>query len=288
MVGVSTSLFRQVLSFVWSGILILVLTLFVQGIWTGLVVANLKTSSRFPWAVVVMALLLWLTWQYLNGKGWPQSTSEARRRNLRATPLSGRVFGCAVLAGVLSIIALTGFWIVLFQLAKVPGNALPNLSQYTRLTVALMLLMASVVGAIVEEAGFRGYFQGLLERSINGPAAIFVAALVMAPGHALTQGFVWPTLVFYLFVDVMLGLIAYLTKSILPGITVHAIGLITFFSLVWPNDARRLKGTGAGDAWLWIHAAQTIIFTALAIIAFKRLMRTKPMMESRATATSVR
>ena len=288
MVGVSTSLLRQVLSFVWSGILILVLTLFVQGIWTGLVVTNLNTSSRFPWAVVVMALLLWLMWQYLNGKGWPRSTSEARRRNLRATPLSGRVFGWAVLAGVLSIVALAGFWIVLFQLAKVPGNGLPNLSQYPRLTVGLMLAMASVVGAVVEEAGFRGYFQGLLERSINGPTAILVAALVMAPGHALTQGFVWPTLVFYLFVDVMLGLIAYLTKSILPGITVHAIGLITFFSLVWPNDARRLKGTGSGDAWLWIHAAQTIIFTALAIIAFKRLMRTKPMMESRATATSVR
>jgi len=59
---------------------------------------------------------------------------------------------------------------------------------------------------------------------------------------------VWPTLVFYLFVDLMLGVMVNLTKSIRPGILVHAIGLLTFFTLVWPNDAaRRLIGNGAGD-----------------------------------------
>lgn len=265
--------FRRILTVVWSGILILFLTLFVQGIWTGLLVANLATSPGVPWAVILMGLVLWLLWQYLKGKWWPRSTSEARRRSLRANSLSGRVFGWAVLAGLLSIVALTGFWIVLFQLAKVPGNALPDFSKYPLLTVALTLVMASLVGAVAEEAGFRGYFQGLLEREINGPAAILVASLVMAPGHALTQGFVWPTLLFYLFVDVMLGATAYLTKSILPGIVVHAIGLLTFFTLVWPHDAaRRLTGKG-GDAWFWIHGAQAIIFAALAIMAFKRLAK---------------
>jgi len=263
---------RQIFTVVWSGVLVLVLTLFVQGIWTGLLVANLTTSPRFPWAVFVMALLLWLMWQYLNGKWWPQSTSEARWRNLRARGLSGEVFAWALLAGLLSIAALTGFWIVLFQLAKVPGNTLPDFSKYPQLSVALMLVMASVVGGVTEEAGFRGYFQGLLERIVNGSVAILIVSLVMAPAHALTQGFVWPTLVFYLFVDVMLGAMACLTNSILPGIVVHAIGLLTFFTLVWPNDAsRRLTGNGATEGWFWIHCAQAIIFTALAIIAFKRL-----------------
>jgi hypothetical protein len=75
-------------------------------------------------------------------------------------------------------------------------------------------------------------------------------------------------------VDVMLGAMAYLTKSILPGIVVHAIGLLTFFTLVWPNDAvRRLTGNGATEGWFWIHCAQAIIFTALAIVTFKRLAR---------------
>ena len=268
------SLFRRSSLLVWSGILILFLTLFIQGIWAGLLVANLKTSPGVPWAIIVMALLLWSLWQYSNGKWWPRSTAEARHRNLRAKPLLSRVFGWAVLAGLLSIVSLAGFWIVLFQLAKVRGNTLPDFSKYPLLTVALMLVMASLVGAVVEEAGFRGYFQSLLEREVSGPPAILIASLVLAPGHALTQGLAWPILLFYLFVDVMLGVTAYLTKSILPGIVVHAIGLLTFFTLVWPNDdARRLSAGGHADVWFWIHCVQAIIFAALAILAFKGLAK---------------
>ena len=268
------SLFRRISLLVLAGIFILFLTLFVQGIWTGLLVANLKTSPRVPWAIVAMAALLWLIWQYLNGKWWPRSTAEARRRDLRARTLSGQVFGWAVLAGLLSIVALAGFWIVLFQLGKVRGHTLPDFSKYPLLTVILVLVMASLVGAIVEEAGFRGYFQSLLERDANGPAAILIAAVVLAPGHALTQGFAWPILLFYLIVDVMLGVTARLTKSILPGIIVHTIGLLTFFTLVWPNDAaRRLNAGDGADMWFWIHCLQTIIFAALAILAFKRLAK---------------
>ena len=266
--------FRRALTLVWSGILILVLTLFVQGIWAGLLVFNLKTTPGVPWAIIAMALLLWLMWQYVNGKWWPRSTAEARRRNLRAKPLSGPVFGWAVLAGMLSIVALAGLWIVLFQFVKVGGNTLPDFSKYPLLTVALTLIMASLVGSVAEEVGFRGYFQGLLEREVSGPTAILIASLVLAPGHALTQGLVWPILLFYLLVDVMLGVTAYLTKSILPGIVVHALGLLTFFILVWPRDAaRRLLRNGGVDIWFWLHTVQAIAFATLAIITFVHLAK---------------
>lgn len=266
------SLTSRILMVVGSGILALLLTLFVQGIWSILLVTNLVSSPTIPWAVLVMALLLWLIWQYLNGRWWPASTSEARRRHLRARPIPQEVFIWAFVAGMLSIAALTGFWIVLFQLVKVPGNALPDFSSYPLLPVALVLLMASIVGGVTEEAGFRGYLQSTLEREVGGPAAIVIAALVIAPGHGLTQGFVWPTLLFYFFVDVMFGVAAYLTKSILPGIAVHTIGLLTFFTLVWPHDAaRRLVSEGGADTWFWIHVVQVLIFTPLAILAFRRL-----------------
>lgn len=266
------SLTSRILMVVGSGILALLLTLFVQGIWSILLVTNLVSSPTIPWAVLVMALLLWLIWQYLNGRWWPASTSEARHRYLRARPIPQEVFIWAFVAGMLSIAALTGFWIVLFRLVKVPGNALPDFSSYPLLPVALVLLMASIVGGVTEEAGFRGYLQSTLEREVGGPAAIVIAALVIAPGHGLTQGFVWPTLLFYFFVDVMFGVAAYLTKSILPGIAVHTIGLLTFFTLVWPHDAaRRLVSEGGADTWFWIHVVQVLIFTPLAILAFRRL-----------------
>jgi membrane protease YdiL (CAAX protease family) len=268
------SLSSRIPAAVWSGILAFVLTIVAGGVWTALLISNVATSPAIPWAVVVMAFLLWLMWQYLGGKWWPRSTSEARRRYLRARPVSGQVFAWALVAGALSIVALAGYWIVLFQLVKMPARVLQNFSGYPLLTVVLVLVMASLVSSLAEEVGFRGYFQGVLEREVGGPAAIVIASLLIAPAHGLTQGFFWPILLWYFFVDVMFGGMAYLTRSILPGIAVHSIGLLAFFTLVWPYDTqRRLIWETGADTWFWIHVAQAIIFTALAILAFSRLAR---------------
>jgi hypothetical protein len=53
------------------GILALVLTTFAQGLWAILLVANLRTSPAVPWAVVTMAMSLWIMWQYAGGRWWP-------------------------------------------------------------------------------------------------------------------------------------------------------------------------------------------------------------------------
>jgi hypothetical protein len=96
----------------------------------------------------------------------------------------------------------------------------------------------------------------------------------MAPEHAQTQGFVWPTLLFYVAVDVMLGATAFLTQSILPGIVTHGIGLLVFFTLVWPSDViRQVVGRGDTNLWFWLHGAQTLVFAFLAILAFIHLAR---------------
>jgi membrane protease YdiL (CAAX protease family) len=244
------------------------------GIWSALLAINLAVSPAIPWAVVVMALLLWLLLSYLGGAGWPRGTAEARRRYLRARRVPGQVFLWAVGAGLLAIVALAGLWFVVFQLAHLPAaRALPDYSTYPVVTVALALVMGALVGAVAEEAAFRGYFQGILEGTVGGVAAILITALVMAPEHAQTQGFVWPTLLFYLVVDVMLGATAFLTQSILPGIVTHGIGLLVFFTLVWPGDVPRQVGGGDTNLWFWIHSAPTLVFSILAILAFIHLAR---------------
>ena len=154
---------------VWSGILAFVLTVVAGGVWTVLLISNIATSPAIPWAVIVMALLLWLMWQYLGGEWGPRSTSQARRRYRRARPLPGQVFAWAVVAGVLSIVALVGYWIMLVQLVKNTARVLPNFSGAPLLTVALVLVMASLVSSLAEEVGFRGYFQGILEQPGEWP-----------------------------------------------------------------------------------------------------------------------
>src|SRR5260221_10347017 len=93
---------------VWAGILGIFIALFGQGLWSALIAANLMTTPAIPWAVGVMAVVLWIIWQYLGGKWWPHSTSASRRERLRAKPLPANVFAWAVIAGALSIVAQAG------------------------------------------------------------------------------------------------------------------------------------------------------------------------------------
>ena len=254
-----------------------VLTIVANGVWGALLALNLRTSPRVPWSVPVMAAVLWVAWSYLSGARGDSGKSVLRRRRLRAKAVSPRVLAWAAVAGTLSIVSLAGVWIVLEQLIPVKGNVLPDFSRYPLFVVVVIVIMASFTGAALEEAAFRGYFQGALESRL-GPVAILLTALIMLPAHGLTQGFGVPTIVFYLCVDLMLGLMAYLAQSIVPGVMVHAVGLAVFFSLIWPFDpARRIIGSGP-DAWFWIHVIQALIGIMLSVFAFRRFaLITKPL-----------
>lgn len=71
-----------------------------------------------------------------------------------------------------------------------------------------------------------------------------------------------------------IGVMAYLINSIPPGVVIHGLGLLIFFVLVWPADrSRQLVADGGGGAWFCIHTGQAIVFTMLAILAFKHLAR---------------
>ena len=220
------------------GLLALAITFLAGGIWTVLLVANLQKGPSVPWSVAVMSVLLWLMWSYLGGKGWPSSTSEARRHYLRANSKSGRTYLWSFLAGVLSVTALAGLWIVLFQLVKMPPNAIPDVSIYPQLTVALTIMMGSLVAPFMEEAAFRGYFQVVLEKEFQGTIAVAISSLGFSLAQ-FTHGLYWPKLLIYFLVGVAFGATAYLTKSVLPAIPAHIVGDLTFFTLVWPGDAAR-------------------------------------------------
>jgi membrane protease YdiL (CAAX protease family) len=263
----------RALSILGFGLLAFAITVLAGGIWSALLVANLRSSPAMPWSVPVMAILLWLMWGYLGGKGWPRSTSATRHLYLRANRRSARTYLWSFAAGVLSVVALAGYWIVLFRLVKMPPNSLPDMSSYPRMTVALMILMGSLVAPFMEEAGFRGYFQVALEREFHGSVAVIVSSLGFALAH-FAHGILWPKLLVYFLVGVAFGATAYLTNSTLPAILPHMIGDLTFFTLVWPHDAaRRLVSDSGTDNWFWIHVTQAIVFTALAVWAFQQLAR---------------
>lgn len=266
--------YGRILAAAWAAILGIVIALFGQGVWSALIAANLATTPAIPWAVAVMAVVLWLIWQYLGGRWWPQSTSDARRRRLRANALPANVFGWALLAGALSIVALAGWWLLVSRLAEIWGSVLPDMSTYPWLTTALAVTMGTLVSPILEQAGFWGYCQAMLEREFSGPTAVVVTAILFAllphpPMHVV----LWPKLILFFFTGLTFGVMAYLTKSILPGMLVHIFGLLAFFTLVFRAQASQIAAQPRAEAWLWIYAAQMLVFATLAIVAFARLRR---------------
>jgi len=119
---------------------------------------------------------------------------------------------------------------------------------------------------------------GVWAGKLGAVAATLITAAVIAPAHGLTQGFAWSSVLFYLLVNAMFGAMAFLTDSILPGIVVHAVGLLTFFVAIWPFDStRRAVLTGGADGWFWIHAVQVLTFGPFAILAFRRLAKVSGM-----------
>lgn len=265
---------RRAASLVGFCLVALLATLLAQGIWSGLLAANLRVSAAVPWSVVVMALLLWAIWRYFGGAWWPDSTREARRRYRRAEPVPVPLFGWAMVAGVLALGALIALWLVMVQLFEIPGNPTADLANYSALTVVSVIAMASLVGAITEELGLRGYMLTRLESSVGGWVAVVLVALIIAPGHVSTQGFTWPTVVWYFAADIMFGALALLTGSILPGIVIHAVGLLAFFSVIWPDRYRHPAPLGQHDQVFWIELAVTLVLAALSLLAFRRLAST--------------
>ncbi len=259
----------------WAALLALLVAGFASLTWGGLLLANLQASPAIPWSFPVMAVVLVLLGLYLNGAGWPRRTSLARHAYLRARLAPGRVLAWALLAGGLALAGLVGLWIVLVELTHVGGNpTLAGASTAPVVTLALLLVMGSLVSSITEEFAFRGYAQVALERKLGAVAAVALSSLFFMLWHGPTQGFEWSKLLFYYLVGVVFGIIAYLTQSIVPAWPAHLAGDLIFFFIIWPRDAaRRFVWRDGADLSFWLALAALVIFTALAVLALRRLAR---------------
>lgn len=264
---------KRVLDTVLAAVVAWTIALLPQGVWSALIAVNLRSTPAVPWAVVVMAALLTLYWRYLGGKFPPRRTAEARRRYLSANRVSPDVFAWALAAGFFAVIALTGLWILLAQFIRMPGNVLPAFGNVPRPIVGLLVATGALISPICEQAGIWGYGQKMLRREFTAPTAIVLSSLIFAVcPHPPFQVPLVPKIAFFFLTGLTFAVLAELTNSILPGLTVHVLALFVFFTLIWPNDpARVLVTAGGADIWFYVHLAQAGIFTALAIFAFSRL-----------------
>lgn len=244
-----------------------------QGAWGLMAVANLKFSPAIPWAPLAMAAVLAGLIAWLGGKGWPAGTSATRKRLLRWNAMPWPTFALAVGAGVLGLAAFGGLWIAVSDLVHIPAGVQPKMGSMPWPTALAFLVMGALAAPLSEEAAFRGYAMGILEKAWgHAPAAILGSSVLFAAVHVV-QGLDAVKLGLYFGAGVLFALVAYLTNSLYAAMAVHSLGDVLGFTVLWPHD-QRPHGMGMDDPWFAPALVALCVFTPLAILAFRRLKTT--------------
>ena len=261
-------------------VLVGALVLTVGGILTGpLLYANVKIWPEVPWSVPLLAGYMWFFWQYLSGRWWPRSTADARRKGLRANPLPASVWRWALISGYLAMASNYALHWVVGRLTPLNFTLPEVLTKLPPFTLMSVLLMLSAMAGIVEEAAFRGYMQGPIEKRHGIVAAIAVVSIVFGSAH-LTD---WQPsmnaarMFFILLASVLYGILVHLTNSILPGLILHATGDAIGVVWIWwlAKRPRVVSEPGfasaSADPQFWMNCVIALAFGIAAVWAFRRL-----------------
>jgi membrane protease YdiL (CAAX protease family) len=232
------------------------------------VILNLRTSSSIPWMLVVTAGWLLFFWWYVTGHGWPRSTQEARRRDLRAPSLSKPAWTLALIAGTLGIASTIAMAFVTARLAGLPREvfAAPiDFSKYGALTVICAIACISATAGVVEEAGFRGFLISPIQRRHSWTMAILISGIMFFLDHHLSHAYAtFVFLPFFLAISVVHGLLVKYSGSIRPSVLLHALAdfivIPVSYGLVGTFSVESVSVTGIDS--------QFIIWVAVMVICF--------------------
>ena len=191
------------------------------------VILNLRSSPAIPWMLVVTTGWLLFFWWYVSGHGWPRSTQEARRRDLRAPSLSKHAWTWALIAGTLGITGTIAMAFVTARLAHLPREAFAapmDFSKYGALTVICAIACISATAGVVEEAGFRGFLISPIQRRHGWTIAILISGIMFFLDHHLSHAYAtFVFLPFFLAISVVHGLLVKYSGSIRPSVLLHAL-----------------------------------------------------------------
>lgn len=238
---------------------------------------NLEYGRQVPWAALFEAGLLWLLWRYLQGAGWPASTSKVRRRWLRAGAVESHLLPPTIVAGLLYGLTVASLSIFTALWKPMPVEAYATILALARapaVTGFLTLLMVAISAGIVEEAAFRGYMQRPIEDRHGPVVAITVVALLFALAHVPAG----PVLLIFTAGALGWGLLARLSGSIIPGIIVHALVDAGFLAWIWgsPDEFEALLHATAGtpdEGWRVTSASIAAVLVIATAAAFFWLAR---------------
>jgi hypothetical protein len=149
------------------------------------------------------------------------------------------------------------------------------------------VIVASLVAGICEETGFRGYMQRPLEARYGPATAIVLTTVVFMLAH-VHQAWVTALFVPGVIASVMLGVLAYASRSLIPSMIGHAVMDIFNFGYWWWQllghyNRRPIFETGV-DLDFIVWAGTFAISLSLFILVIRKLWPAPVAADSQARA----
>lgn len=235
----------------------------------------LFTFVPVPWSLFIMVGVLFLFCLFFSGR-WGHGLSKKTRRNyFRTVKMPPAKLAWGVGAAILFVIISQSTLVVTFRIIEFPA-ALFTLYSVQGLPLWIVwfgIIMASLVAGVCEEIGFRGYGQVPLEKRYGAKWSIMIVSIAFILLH-LNQTWLPPLLIQGIFLAIFLGLLAYLTGSLIPSIIAHTVMDIFNFSFWW-SDAlgtfveRPIYVTGIDFSFIFWVSLLVISLTLFLLILLK-------------------
>jgi membrane protease YdiL (CAAX protease family) len=257
----------------------------VAGIVIALIPANvwplLLLSVGVPVAASVEVVFLGLYIWWASGGGPPHRTRAARGRAFRSARLSAAQCFWGVIGALFFAATIHAAIVLLFRFVPFPAAAFRrgyDLSFIPSLPMRWIAVVVSATSAAVcEETGFRGYMQQPIEQRHGAPVAILVSSFFFTLLH-LTKAWAVIGMVPIVFgAGVLLGLLAWASGSLIPGMIGHVVMDIGLFAYWWTGivgnfTARPITETGV-DGPFCITCIVLAITLVIVLVAAWRLRR---------------
>jgi membrane protease YdiL (CAAX protease family) len=269
----------------WSKLPV-ILRAVVSGLLIGLVAANmwpvllLKLGLPFAVAAEVVFLSLYIWWA--GGRGPPRTTQGSRANAFRRGRLSSTQWSWGIVAALCFAVTVHASIVLLFRLVAFPMAAFRHgydLSFIPSLPLKWLAVVVSAMSAgICEETGFRGYMQRPIEQRHGMPVAILTSSLFFTLLH-LTKTWATVGMVPIVFgAGVLLGLLAWSSQSLIPGMIGHVVMDIGLFAYWWTGiagdfAARPIGETGVGLSF-FITCVVLVTSLSIELLAISRLRQT--------------
>ena len=254
----------------------LLVTAVAANVWP-ILLLNLGVPLAVIIEVIFLALFLW----WARGGGPPRALQGSRAKAFRRVNLTSKQWIWGLIGAFFFAASVHASIVLLFRFIPYPAAAFRHgydlsfvPSQALR-WVAVVISAASA--AICEETGIRGFMQQPIEQRHGVLVAVLISSLLFMALH-LNQA--WATLGIVPIVfgaGLMLGILAWSSDSLVPGIIGHFVMDVGLFAYWWTGiagdfNARPISETGLDQPFLVACFAVAGSLT-IALFAISRLRR---------------